>query len=88
MDNANAAVDNANVKILTEIEEEYLRAVMEGLSAVKIKEIVQKSRKMESVLVDSINEKMYDVIGDSVLEEGAEGYSFVEDYREEVEELI
>ncbi len=80
--------DIGKVKILTEIEEEYLRAVMEGLSAVKIKEIVQKSRKMESVLVDSINEKMYDVIGDSVLEEGAEGYSFVEDYREEVEELL
>lgn len=80
--------DIGKVKILTEIEEEYLRAVMEGLSAVKIKEIVQKSRKMESVLVDSINEKMYDVIGDSVLEEGAEGYSFVEDYREEVEELF
>lgn len=80
--------DIGKVKILTEIEEEYLRAVMEGLSAVKIKEIVQKSRKMESVLVDSINEKMYDVIGDSVLEEGAEGYSFVEDYREEVEEIL
>lgn len=80
--------DISKVKILTEIEEEYLRAVMEGLSAVKIKEIVQKSRKMESVLVDSINEKMYDVIGDSVLEEGAEGYSFVEDYREEVEEIL
>lgn len=80
--------DIGKAKILTEIEEEYLRAVMEGLSAVKIKEIVQKSRKMESVLVDSINEKMYDVIGDSVLEEGAEGYSFVEDYREEVEEIL
>lgn len=94
MQNADDAVqkekpdDIREVKILTEIEEEYLRAVMEGLSAVKIKEIVQKSRKMESVLVDSINEKMYDVIGDSVLEEGAEGYSFVEDYREEVEELL
>lgn len=45
---------------------------------------VQREGKILSVLLDSINEKLYDSFQDSVLEDGG----VVEDYRDELKEII
>jgi hypothetical protein len=51
-------------------------------------EYLRSRRMMQSVLVDSINEKFYDEIGDSVLEEVDGVFEIVPDYREELEEML
>lgn len=45
---------------------------------------VQQEGKMLSVLLDSINEKLYDAFQDSVIEDGA----LVEDYADELKEMV
>ena len=38
----------------------------------------------EDLVVDSINEKLFDLLGDTALEFGADGPQIIDDYREEV----
>lgn len=42
----------------------------------------------EDMLVDSINEALFDVVGDTVIEFGDAGPQVVEDYRDDIEELL
>ena len=68
-------------------EEEY-RLLTMILAGENPEEYLRSRRLLQSVLVDSINEKFYDEIGDSVLEEGDSGPEIIPDYREELEEII
>ncbi len=68
-------------------EEEY-RVLLMILSGENPAEYLRSRRMMQSVLVDSINEKFYDEIGDSVLEEADGVFEIVPDYREELEEML
>ena len=68
-------------------EEEY-RLLTMILAGENPEEYLRSRRLLQSVLVDSINEKFYDEIGDSVLEEGDSGPEIIADYREELEEII
>ena len=40
------------------------------------------------LIADAVNEALFDLIGDTVVEFGAAGPELVEDYREDVEELL
>ena len=65
-------------------EEEY-RLLTMILAGENPEEYLRSRRLLQSVLVDSINEKFYDEIGDSVLEEGDSGPEIIPDYREELQ---
>ena len=40
------------------------------------------------MLVDAINEALFDLIGDTVIEYGPNGLELIEDYREDVEGFL
>ena len=58
-----------------------LRALLEG------REATAAGTSLD-MLVDSINEALFDEIGDTVIEFGESGPRLIEDYREDVEGLI
>ena len=67
----------------TEIEKKALSAVLHG--EVEIKRIADENGLMIEVLVDGINEKAVDYIGDSLLDED---FLLYDDYKKQVEEMI
>ena len=58
---------------------------MRGESAA---ELIRQRFLMPSVVTDTINEALFDEIGDNVLECDGEEITFVEDYREELNLII
>ena len=56
---------------------------MEGLDAESC-----LGNESEDIVVDAINEKLFDLLGDTALEYGADGPQVIEDYREEIQEAI
>ncbi len=65
---------------LTAEERRYLRCILNGESA----NWVQEKGLLLSVLTDSINEKLFDRFADTVLDESG----IIEDYRDELKEMI
>ena len=61
----------------------YLRALLEQ-NAAQAASAVAKSGKSEDMLVDSINEALFDLVGDTVIEFGAAGPQIIEDYEADV----
>ena len=61
----------------------YLRALLEQ-NAAQAASAVAKSGKSEDMLVDSINEALFDLVGDTVIEFGAAGPHIIEDYEADV----
>lgn len=61
----------------------YLRALLEQ-NAVQAGSAVAQSGKSEDMLVDSINEALFDLVGDTVIEFGAAGPQIIEDYEADV----
>lgn len=66
---------------LTAEELSALRCLLKG-------EPVPVGSVPEDLLVDAINEKLFDLLGDTALEYGDGGPQFVEDYREDIEEAL
>ena len=62
-----------------------LRVLLEGTSA---NEILQAGHIMPSLAADTINEALFDVFGDTVLLCEDDELSVVEDYREDLAELL
>lgn len=52
------------------------------------KDYVRTRKVLGSVFVDAINEKAYDEIGDSIVESDGSGWKLVDDYIEDVKELL
>ena len=63
--------------------EDYLRALLEQ-NAAQATSAVEKSEQSEDMLVDSINETLFDLVGDTVIEFGAAGPQIIEDYEADV----
>ena len=63
--------------------EKYLRALLEQ-NAAQAASAVEKSEQSEDMLVDSINETLFDLVGDTVIEFGAAGPQIIEDYEADV----
>lgn len=61
----------------------YLRALLEQNAAQATLAVVQ-SEQSEDMLVDSINEALFDLVGDTVIEFGAAGPQIIEDYEADV----
>lgn len=61
----------------------YLRALLEQ-NAAQATSAVAHSGKSEDMLVDSINEALFDLVGDTVIEFGAAGPQIIEDYEADV----
>ena len=66
---------------LDEVHAQILLTVMRGESAA---ELIRKRFLMPSVVTDTINEALFDEIGDNVLECDGDEITLVEDYREEL----
>ncbi len=67
---------------LTEDERQFLLLLLEGEPW---QSFTSERRLFPSLLADSINEKLFELIGDTVLEsDGGDGYAVVEDYREDL----
>ena len=63
--------------------EDYLRALLEQ-NAAQAASAVARSGQSEDMLVDSINETLFDLVGDTVIEFGAAGPQIIEDYEADV----
>ena len=61
----------------------FLRALLEQNAAQATSAVVQ-SGQSEDMLVDSINESLFDLVGDTVIEFGAAGPQIIEDYEADV----
>ena len=61
----------------------FLRALLEQ-NAAQAASAVAQSGQSEDMLVDSINEALFDLVGDTVIEFGAAGPHIIEDYRADV----
>lgn len=61
----------------------FLRALLEQ-NAAQTASAVAQSGKSEDMLVDSINEALFDLVGDTVIEFGPEGPQIIEDYEADV----
>lgn len=61
----------------------YLRALLEQ-NAAQTASAVAQSGKSEDMLVDSINEVLFDLVGDTVIEFGSAGPQIIEDYEADV----
>ena len=61
----------------------FLRALLERNTAQATLAVAQ-SGKSEDVLVDSINEALFDLVGDTVIEFGSAGPQIIEDYEADV----
>lgn len=61
----------------------YLRALLEH-NAVQAESAVVQSGQSEDMLVDTINEALFDLVGDTVIEFGSAGPQIIEDYEADV----
>lgn len=61
----------------------YLRALLEH-NAVQAESAVVQSGQSEDMLVDAINEALFDLVGDTVIEFSAAGPQIIEDYEADV----
>ena len=61
----------------------FLRALLEQ-NAAQAASAVAHSGQSEDMLVDSINETLFDLVGDTVIEFGAAGPQIIEDYKADV----
>lgn len=68
---------------LAHAAEDYLRALLEQKAA-QAASAVERSGQSEDMLVDNINEALFDLVGDTVIEFGAAGPQIIEDYEADV----
>lgn len=65
----------------------YLRALVAG-DARAAMDARAEAGTTEDLLVDAINEELFDLLGDTVLEFGPEGPQLIEDYQEDIERIV
>lgn len=68
---------------LAHAAEDYLRALLEQ-NAAQAASAAERSGQSEDMLVDNINEALFDLVGDTVIEFGAAGPQIIEDYEADV----
>lgn len=80
------APDTANSP-LTSNQLAYLRSLFDNDMPAR-SAAVQSAGMSEDMLVDAINEALFDLVGDTIIEYGAASPELIEDYRADVEGLI
>ena len=78
-----AAVPADATNELAPAADAYLRALLEH-NAVQAESTVVQSGQSEDMLVDTINETLFDLVGDTVIEFSAAGPQIIEDYEADV----
>lgn len=68
--------------LLTPEESTYVAALLDSGAA------TMPAGMSENLLVDAINEKLFDLLGDTAIEFGATGPCIIDDYRDDIRELI
>lgn len=68
--------------LLTSEESAYVAALLDGETA------TMPAGMSEDLLADTINEKLFDLLGDTAIEFGATGPCIIDDYRDDIRELI
>ena len=81
----NAAHAPSQSVLLDELQRALLRLLLEGKST---KELLRENHLMPSIVTDTINEALFDEIGDNVLECEDDTISIIEDYREDITNLL
>ena len=71
--------------VLTDDERDCLRIVLEGGS---LRDFERERHVMASLLIDSINEKLFDEFGDVVIDAGSEPPAAYDDYMDDLKGLI
>ena len=69
-------------------EASYLRLLLEGAPADERRAALQAAGISEAMMIDAVNEKALDELGDVILEEGADGPEILEDYIEDVRGIM
>ena len=85
---ADSPMDETGVKPdipLDAVQIQILRILLRGESVLKI---VKKNRLMPSMVADAINEALFDEIGDTVLSCEDDMLSIVEDYRDDISQML
>lgn len=77
------AMHTDTASALAPAAEDYLRALLEQNAAQAVS-AVARSGQSEDMLVDNINEALFDLVGDTVIEFGATGPQIIEDYEADV----
>lgn len=77
--------DESAVTQLDSIENDFLKLVLENAD---YHSYIKKNRLLLSVVTDSVNEKLFDVFDDTVLESDGETVSVIDDYREELSKMF
>lgn len=72
---------------LSPIAAAYLRALAERDEG-SAEDALKRASASEGILVDAINEALFELVGDTVVEYGPNGPELIEDYREDVEGFL
>ena len=65
----------------------YLKTLLASDAAARTQALSAVSTS-EDMMVDTINEALFDLLGDTAIEYGPDGPQIIEDYREDVEEIL
>ena len=71
--------------LLSDVEARFIAGLMEGKPA---SELLGPADPFASVVADSINEKLFDVVGDAIIEFDGDEPHIIEDYLEDVREAL
>ena len=82
---APAVLQPAPEAALDRVEQQVLQALLQGQP---VQPILQAARRMPSVVADGINAALFDAVGDNVLDCDGGAILLVEDYRQEVQQLL
>lgn len=77
----------SNAGPLSHAQATYLQALLAADETARA-QAVQESKMSEDMLIDAINEALFDVIGDTVIEVDAEGPHVIDDYEDDVKEVL
>ena len=83
---SSAQASDANAALSHE-QAAFLRALRDDDPTARAQALGSASAS-EDMMVDAINEAFFDLVGDTVIEYGADGPELIEDYREDVEEIL
>ncbi|MEG0457896.1 MAG: tellurite resistance TerB C-terminal domain-containing protein, partial [Oscillospiraceae bacterium] len=85
LNNTDKKQECSNECILSDIEKQFLNLILTNTS---LNDFLKENRLMESVLVDQINEKLFDIIYDTAIDFAENKPIIIEDYITKIKEII
>lgn len=79
-----ASAQAGGAALLTEDEAAYLACLIAQAPASERAIVLRRAGTTEALMVDALNEKLYDELGDIAVEDGEDGPQVIEDYVEDV----